>query len=540
MEDVASLLSHEDLLELLESSRDLSERLELQDLLKRILERACKLMDSPDGSVMLHNPKRHTLYFAAVAGNNADILMRDLGELSEGQIPISGSIAGQVFSTGKSALINVLDEDSNHFKGVDAKTHKPTHSLVCTPLRTSDGILGVAQVLNKRTGLYSERDLMLLEQFTTQAAVAIRNARIVDDLAAHMGHYVSREQRAATLDLIEELGRPLHEETLSVMFADLRGSTQLTQSFRDIAKTGKVLREFLQMLTEEVLRHDGIVNKFLGDGLLAIFRGVQPAQRAVLCAIAMVQGFPPLRVAWDSESQSPLDYLDIGIGMATGPVLIGDLGTDKVKEFSVFGEIVNLAAAFERQARDGIRIIADHSTVAAARDLDLELEPMDSFVLKKPDQAVGIPYKRFHVKALQIQIGRKVFLSHNSADKPTARRLAVALRERNMDVWLDESDLVPGRPWQEGLEQAIKEADSALILMGSHGLGRWESRESAALIDEFTRRGMPIIPVLLPGGPAAPDLPLFLRQFSCVDLRDGLSRSALQRLVWGITDQRQA
>jgi hypothetical protein len=144
------------------------------------------------------------------------------------------------------------------------------------------------------------------------------------------------------------------------------------------------------------------------------------------------------------------------------------------------------------------------------------------------------------VKALQIQIGRKVFLSHNSADKPTARRLAVALRERNMDVWLDESDLAPGRPWQEGLEQAIKEADSALILMGSHGLGRWESRESAALIDEFTRRGMPIIPVLLPGGPAAPDLPLFLRQFSCVDLRDGLSRSALQRLVWGITDQRQA
>lgn len=538
MEEIASLLSREDLLELLESSRDLSERLELEDLLRRILERACKLMDSPDGSVILHNPKRNTLYFAAVTGKSAELLVRDLGELAEEQIPVTGSIAGQVFSSGQSVRIDALEKDAYHYKGVDERTRRPTQALVCAPLRTSDGIVGVAQVLNKGAGVYSDRDLILLEQFASQAGIAIRNARIVEDLVAHMGHYASREHRAATIDLIAELNKPLHEETLSVMFADLRGSTQLTQSLREITKTGKVLREFLQMLAEEVLRHDGIVNKFLGDGVLAIFRGENHARRAVLSALAMVQGFPTLRAAWDKESQSPLDYLDIGIGITTGVVLIGDLGTDKVKEFSVFGEIVNLAEAFERQARGGIRIIADNATLVAAGDLELELEPMENFVLKKPDQAVGIPYKRFHLKALRIETRCKVFLSHNSADKPTARRLAVALKEAGIDVWMDESDLVPGRPWQRGLEQAIMESDSALVLVGDLGMGRWESRESDALIDEFTRRDMSVIPVLLAGAPSASELPLFLRQFTCVDLRDGITRTALQRILWGLTGQR--
>ena len=62
-----------------------------------------------------------------------------------------------------------------------------------------------------------------------------------------------------------------------------------------------------------------------------------------------------------------------------------------------------------------------------------------------------------------------VFLSHNSSDKPTVRRLAKALQDRNLKVWLDEEQLVPGRPWQEALEEFIQTAKTAAVLVGKAG-----------------------------------------------------------------------
>ncbi len=128
-----------------------------------------------------------------------------------------------------------------------------------------------------------------------------------------------------------------------------------------------------------------------------------------------------------------------------------------------------------------------------------------------------------------------VFLSHNSKNKPLVRELADALQARELAVWLDEWELVPGRSWQEELETAISTTRSAAVLVGAQGLGPWEIPEMRACISECVDRGMPVIPVLLPGASRAPDLPLFLRSFTWVDLRKGLSEKGLDRLQWGIT-----
>jgi pimeloyl-ACP methyl ester carboxylesterase/nucleotide-binding universal stress UspA family protein len=128
-----------------------------------------------------------------------------------------------------------------------------------------------------------------------------------------------------------------------------------------------------------------------------------------------------------------------------------------------------------------------------------------------------------------------VFLSHNSKDKPVVRDLGKLMIKRGLCVWLDEWELVPGRPWQEALEEIIQKTKSAVVLVGADGLGPWEIPEMRGCLSEFVRRKLPVIPVLLPGAPLKPDLPLFLRQFTWVDLRDGLSDHGLDRLVWGIT-----
>ncbi len=132
-----------------------------------------------------------------------------------------------------------------------------------------------------------------------------------------------------------------------------------------------------------------------------------------------------------------------------------------------------------------------------------------------------------------------VFLSHNSKDKPTVRQLAQALQARGLKVWLDEEQLVPGRPWQEALEAVIQTIRTAAVLVGKDGLGPWQDPEMRACLSEFVNRHLPVIPVLLPGAPVKPELPLFLRRaFTWVDLRDGLTDDGLDRLITGIRGRR--
>lgn len=133
-----------------------------------------------------------------------------------------------------------------------------------------------------------------------------------------------------------------------------------------------------------------------------------------------------------------------------------------------------------------------------------------------------------------------VFLSHNSSDKPAVIRLAEELRRRGLKVWLDAWELVPGQPWQEAIEEIIRTAKSAAVLVGGDGLGPWEEPEMRACLSQFVKREMPVIPVLLPGAPQQPELPVFLSAFTWVDLRDGPTEAGIDRLVWGITGKKPA
>ena len=131
----------------------------------------------------------------------------------------------------------------------------------------------------------------------------------------------------------------------------------------------------------------------------------------------------------------------------------------------------------------------------------------------------------------------EVFLSHNSQDKPAVRALAVLLAEHGIRVWLDEEQLIPGRPWQPLLEEGIRESATGAVLVGADGLGPWENEEMQALLHLAVEEKKPVIPVLLPGAPGKPDLPLFLRSRGWVDLRAGFGTEGMDKLIWGITGE---
>jgi len=134
--------------------------------------------------------------------------------------------------------------------------------------------------------------------------------------------------------------------------------------------------------------------------------------------------------------------------------------------------------------------------------------------------------------------GFDVFLSHNSKDKPMVRQLGEDLKRRGLTVWLDEWELVPAKPWQEALEEIVQTTRAAAVLVGSDGIGPWQDREMRGCLSEFVDRDLPVIPVLRPGAPSKPDLPMFLKQFTWVDLRSGLTNEGLDRIQWGVTGKR--
>ncbi len=131
-----------------------------------------------------------------------------------------------------------------------------------------------------------------------------------------------------------------------------------------------------------------------------------------------------------------------------------------------------------------------------------------------------------------------VFLCHNSADKGAVRELADLLVQCGLRPWLDERELIPGRTWQDGLEVAISSVRTVAVLVGRDGEGPWQKAEIGAALMLAVERGLPVIPVLLPGVSAKPQLPLFLRAFTWVDFRSGFDGAGLARLEWGIRGQK--
>jgi class 3 adenylate cyclase/putative methionine-R-sulfoxide reductase with GAF domain len=490
----AHLLKPKDMLALIESGRELSAQVGLESLLKNILVRASGLTDSPDTSVILKHEARSGLFVAAATGDKAEWVLTTFGKHSAKEIPIKDSKAGAVFETGKSIIENKV---RGHFKGVDAETKKITESMVCVPLRVGDNSLGAMQILNKRGGDYTERDRLVLEHFASQAAVAIKNAQLFESLLAHSGIYTKLNATSELTGLMQELHRPASREKLTVLFADMRGYTQLCQSLPSPTDLQDHLNEYISMLAESIIIHDGMVNKFLGDGVMALFRNDNHAENSVKAAFHIIDRFETMKQRWNNDSSEQLDFLDIGIGIVTDMVTLGAIGTEKVRDFTAIGSAVNLAAAFENQARNGVRIIANQLTYRDMKN-HVEAEALDDFVLKKPGQSVGIPHKRYSLKKLVTTPDEQIFICHSHVDREFVEvQLLPPLKQLGVKTWYASDDIEKGDLWTAEIRKALSQCKWMIVIVSRNSKGSdWVRFEVDMALALGSMRGS-IIPILL-------------------------------------------
>ncbi|PZD72726.1 DNA replication and repair protein RecF [Acaryochloris thomasi RCC1774] len=132
-----------------------------------------------------------------------------------------------------------------------------------------------------------------------------------------------------------------------------------------------------------------------------------------------------------------------------------------------------------------------------------------------------------------------VYFSYNHSDKKIVHAIAEDLRNKGVSVWLDDWEILPGRPWKQAIKGAIKTTRSVAVCIGERSILGWQGEELQLFIDEFSSRNIPIIPILLPSASAKEiDLPLFLRNFAWVDMRkEGYTTDILRRIHLGIVGE---
>jgi adenylate cyclase len=239
-------------------------------------------------------------------------------------------------------------------------------SSMCAPLRSQDRVIGVLYVDNlSNPAVFSSDDLELLSAFAAQAAIALENSRLYEQLSqeAVARSNLLRFFPPTTIAQLREqpsLAAEAIETEVTALFCDISGFSSMSATMhpRDVAA---VLNRYFPIVTEIVFQHEGTLEKYIGDALLAVwgapFRRVDDARRAVQAAIARQQAIErltnELSISSSRRSADEMPPLRIHIGLNTGPVAAGNIGSDHYLQYATIGDATNLASRICNVAKAG-------------------------------------------------------------------------------------------------------------------------------------------------------------------------------------------
>ncbi len=343
--------------------QDIALEVDLDNLLNRIMDSLFDSLSCDRGAILLKNEQ----------GELESRMVKTRKEGQDEEINISHTIIDSVLRE-KTAVLSSDASMDTRFKGAQSIIMQGIRSTMCVPLISREDVFGVIHLDSLiATNAFTDRDLGVVQGLATQAALAIDNSLLVlqreDDARVR-----EKFSRLLSPNLVEQLiegkveivkgGENRHS---TVLFSDLRGFTELSQRLEP-GEIVHMLNEYFEIMVDIVFEFDGTLDKFMGDGIMAVFGSPMYIEgaplKAVAAALKMRQALAEFN---DMRVGEGLEPMYMGIGIDTGHLVAGYMGSTKTMNYTVIGPPVNLASRLCSVAKPD-EVLISANTMAAIGD----------------------------------------------------------------------------------------------------------------------------------------------------------------------------
>lgn len=340
----------------------LSSDFDLRTRLSNMLDKVIELLDGDRGFIMLRDLASNTLTVSVA---------REMGRELEASSPSMG-IAGRAAIDGQPVLMARREEDEE-FGMRDSIIRHQIASAMCVPLRVGDRILGSMYIDTRKAYVeFSDEDLELFMSLAAQSAMAIDNIRLHDEVVEaekkrqNFGRFLSPAIVEKIMNDKTGLALGGQKTHATALFCDIRGSSKLAEQLSP-QELVELLNEHFTAMTEIIFQRQGTLDKYIGDEIMAVFGAPistgDDEFNAVCAAIEIQMKNRELNLQREREGR-PLIHL--GIGIESGDVIAGYVGSPRRMEFTVVGDRVNTAKRFCDMAGADMVVIGDETFQAVA------------------------------------------------------------------------------------------------------------------------------------------------------------------------------
>lgn len=317
----------------------------------------------------------------------------DMDKLKSLRLKRGVGIAGYVADRGIAVLANEAQRHHHFSPTTDIRTGFHTRSILSVPIISQGKVIGVIEILNKTDGDFNNEDEKLLMSIASFVSIALENARLYSETAAMaekergirnvFQKFVPRE--VVDRIILGDTGdRPVLEEfkTLTLLNIDIRGFSPFAKKIGP-QKTLSLLNYFFSVMGEIVFKHHGIVDKYLGDGFLALFgapvSSASDADNAVAAALEMQKSLQKVNEICTSRFGATLS---MGVSIHTGEVMVGNIGFEKKMDYTVIGDAVNFVFKLQSLCKTWPNEILISETTVHAAKTSLNVDQVDLFEIE--------------------------------------------------------------------------------------------------------------------------------------------------------------
>ena len=372
---VDTLDKYEEVNFLYEFSSKIATCLGVSEVSQLVVTEAKKLIEATNISVMLLNEKVGKLEIISARGKEYN---------HKTKIGPNIGIAGHILVSGKAEIVNDVLSDQRYLPG-----DNEMRSLICAPLTTQNGTLGVINISHSELINYTAQDLKLFTALASQAAAAIENALLHESklkeerIKNNLERYLSPQVVRAVIEAKGEISLNPTKRNLTVLFSDIRDFTTKCEEL-PAEKIVMYLNEYFTEMVEVIFSHEGTVNKFVGDMIVAMFGAPSEVadreRKAIETAIDMQRRIERMSIPWITDN-----FLT-GIGISSGEVVVGNIGSPQHMDYTAIGDEVNIASRLQSMAEGGQILVSD-SVYSVTKDI-FEFRKIGSVIVKGKKKAI--------------------------------------------------------------------------------------------------------------------------------------------------------